>query len=138
MVPVMNPEASSKRKRRNFWIAGVVLLFLLAAAIPTYQKHFGPRQHVLEITGDVGGQIRWSLETAGQTEHGTTNLPAKLVFRARTLDFMAVRMGGYSGPMRLTVTVDGNSCGSVSSAGPTNGSVRFQQAWSDWSISRTP
>lgn len=134
----MSTEAPPKRESLTGWFIGVGVLFLLAAAIPTYQKHFGPRQHVLELTGDVGGQIRWSLETAGQTEHGTTNLPAKLVFRARTLDFMAVRMGGYSGPMRLTVTVDGNSCGSVSSAGPTNGSVRFQQAWSDWSISRTP
>lgn len=134
----MSTEAPPKRESYTGWFIGVGVLFLLAVAIPTYQKHFGPRQHVLEITGDVGGPITWRLETAGQTEYGTTNLPAKLVFRARTLDFMAVRMGGYSGPMRLTVTVDGNSCGSVSSAGPTNGSVRFQQAWSDWSISRTP
>lgn len=64
----MSNEAPPKRESYTGWIVGVGLLLLIAAAIPTYQKLYGPRQHDMEITGDPGGQIAWRRETAGQTE----------------------------------------------------------------------
>ena len=131
----MSTEASPKRESYTGWIVGVGLLLLVAAAIHIGLKLYGPREMVVDLQGDPGGKIIWRFQSGLTTQTGVTNLPVKLVFHARNMEFTAHRTN-YIGPLQLNVEVEGASRGSVSMGG-TNGGVRFQHSWNGWSISGT-
>lgn len=132
----MSTEAPPKRESYTGWIVGVGLLLLLAAAIPISQKLYGPREMVMDLQGDPGGKIVWRFQSGLTTQTGVTNLPVKLVFHARNMEFTAQRTN-YTGPLQLNVLVEGNSRGSVSMGG-TSGGVRFFHSWNGWGVSGTP
>lgn len=132
----MSTESPPKRESYTGWIVGVGLLLLMAAAIPIGLKLYGPREMVMDLQGDPGGKIVWRFQSGLTTQTGLTNLPVKLVFNARMMEFTAQRTN-YTGPLQLNVLVGGASRGSVSMGG-TNGGVRFRHSFNGWSISGTP
>ncbi len=132
----MTIESTPKRESYTGWIVGVGLLLLLAAAVPIGLKLYSPREMVMDLQGDPGGTIIWRFQSGMTTQTGVTNLPVKLVFQARQMEFTAQRTN-YTGPLQLNVLVGGASRGSVSMGG-TNGGVRFQHRLNGWSISGTP
>lgn len=132
----MSTESPPKRESYTGWIVGVGALLLVAAAIPISQKLYGPREMVMDLQGDPGGKIIWQFQSGLTTQTGVTNLPVKLVFQARNMEFTAQRIN-YTGPLQLNVVVGGASRGSVSMGG-TKGGVRLQHTWNGWSISGTP
>lgn len=118
----MSDEAPPKRESYTGWIAGVVVLLLLAAAVPIALKVFGPDEVLLDLQGDLGGQIVWSFQSGQTTQTGVTNLPVKLVFHARQFEFTALRTN-YAGPLRCKAVIDGREeWGSLSTE---HTSVRF-------------
>ncbi len=132
---VMSTEPQPKRDSLTGWIIGVGVLLLLAAAVPVALKLYGPREMVMDLQGDPGGQIVWRFQSGFTTQTGVTNLPVKLVFHARQMEFTAHRTN-YTGPLQLNVVVAGASRGSVSMGGSTGG-VHFQHGMNGWSISGT-
>ena len=132
----MSTEAPPKRESYTGWIVGVGLLLLLAAAVPVGLKLYGPREMVMDLQGYPGGTIVWRFQSGLTTQTGVTNLPVKLVFHARNMEFTAQRTN-YTGPLHLNALVEGNSHGSVSMGGHSGG-VRFQHTWNGWSVSGTP
>lgn len=133
----MSTESPPKRESYTSWIVGVGLLLLLAAAIPIGLKLYGPREMVMDLQGDPGGKIVWHFYSdRTTTQTGVTNLPVKLVFQARHMEFTAQRTN-YIGPLQLNVVVDGHSRGSISMGG-TNGGVHFFHSGNRWGVSGTP
>jgi hypothetical protein len=130
-----SPEPQPKRDGLTGWFIGVGALLLLAAAVPVALKLYGPREMVMELQGDPGGQIVWQCQTDGRIQSGVTNLPVKLVFQSRITVFIAHRTN-YSGPLQLNAVVDGSSRGSITLGGSTGG-VRFQHGMNSWGISGT-
>lgn len=96
-----------KRESYTGWIVGVGLLLLLAAAVPIALKLYGPREIVMDLQGDPGGQIIWRMEAGGRVQTGVTNLPVKLIFHARQMEFTALRTN-YTGPLKCKAVVDGD------------------------------
>ncbi len=119
----MSTEAQPKRESYTGWIVGVGVLVLLAAAVPIALKLYGPREFVMDLDGDPGGTIVWHFQSGLTTQAGVTNLPVKLVFHGRNLEFTAQRTN-YTGFLKLSPLRDGGSMGAVQMAGPTGG-VRF-------------
>lgn len=133
---VMSTEAPPKRDSLTGWIIGVSVLLLLAAAVPVGLKLYGPREMIMDLQGDPGGKIVWECRMDTGVQSGVTNLPVKLVFHARFMEFTAKRTN-YTGPLQLTAVVDGASRGSVSMGGSTGG-VHFFHASNRWGVSGTP
>jgi hypothetical protein len=131
----MSTEPQPKRDSLTGWFLGVGALLLLAAAAPVALKLYGPREMVMDLQGDPGGQIIWRMEAGGRVQSGVTNVPVKLVFHARQMEFTAHRTN-YTGPLQLNVVVGGASRGSVSMGGSTGG-VRFKHNLNSWSVSGT-
>lgn len=132
---IMSPEPQPKRDSLTGWFIGVGALLLLAAAVPVALKLYGPREMIMDLQGDPGAQIVWECRMNGRVQSGVTNLPVKLVFHARFMEFTAQRTN-YTGPLQLNAVVGGASRGSVSMGGSTGG-VRFQHGMNSWSISGT-
>ena len=132
----MSTEAPPKRESYTGWIVGVGLLLVLAAAIPNGLKLYGPREMVMDLQGDPGGKIIWRFQSGLTTQTGVTNLPVKLVFHARQMEFTAQRTN-YTGPLQLNAVLGGTSRASISLGG-TNGGVRFFHSWNGWGVSGTP
>lgn len=131
----MSTEAPPKRESYTGWVIAVGVLLLLAAAVPIALKLYGPREMVMDMQGGLGGKIFWHFKSGSTSQSGGTNLPVKLIFHARMMEFTAQRTN-YTGPLQLNVVVAGASRGSVSMGGTTDG-VRFQHTWNGWSISGT-
>lgn len=72
------------------------MLLLLATAIPFAVKFFAPREFLIELEGDSGGTVLWRCHVDGLQQSGVTNLPVKLGFRGRALDFRIERTNGVS------------------------------------------
>lgn len=132
----MSSEPQPKRDSLTGWIVAVGVLLLLAAAIPIGLKLYGPRSMVMDLQGDPGGKVVWNCWMDSRVQSGVTNLPAKLVFNARIMEFTAQRTN-YTGPLQLNVVVGGASLGGVSVSG-TNGGVRYFRSWTGWGVSATP
>lgn len=133
---VMSTEAPPKRDSLTGWFIGVGVLLLVAAAGPVAVKVYGPREMVMDLQGDPGGQIVWECRLNGRVQSGVTNLPVKLVFHARFMEFTA-RRTNHTGPLQLNAVVGGMSRGSVSMGGSTGG-VRFYHSANSWGVSGTP
>lgn len=133
---VMSTEAPPKRDSLTGWFIGVGVLLLLAAAVPVALKLYGPREMVMDLQGDPGGKIVWECRMEGGVQSGVTNLPVKLVFHARLMEFTAHRTN-YTGPLHMHVLVEGQSRGKVSWGG-SSGGVRFHHGVNSWGVSGTP
>lgn len=103
----MSSESPPKRESYTGWIIGVGVLLLLAAAIPIGLKLYGPREILIELQGDPGGQIVWSFQSGQTAQTGVTNLPVKLIFHARRMEFTAHRTNS-TGLLRCKAVVDGH------------------------------
>ena len=126
----MDTEATPKRESYTGWIVAVGLLLLLAAAVPIALKFYSPREFVMVLDGEPGGKIVWEFKSGMTTQTGVTNLPVRLAFKAREMEFTAQRTN-YTGFLKLSPIRDGGSLGVVQTGGPTGG-VR---CW--WSSSTT-
>jgi len=132
----MSTEAPPKRESYTGWIVGAVVLLLLAVGSPVAVKFFGPREVVMDLEGDLGGQIAWRMEAGGRVQTGVTNLPVKLVFRERQMEFTAQRTN-YTGPLVLSVRVGIRREGSTLLSRGSRG-VRYEHTWDGWNVSPTP
>lgn len=132
----MSHEVPHKRERYSGWIVVACLLLLLAASFPVALKYFGSREVVMDLNGDPGGQITWRMEAGGRVQTGVTNLPVKLVFRERQMEFTAQRTN-YTGPLVLSVRVGIRREGSTLISRGSRG-VRYKHTWDGWSVSPTP
>lgn len=132
----MSTEAPPKRDSLTGWFIGVGALMLLAAAVPVALKLYGPREMVMDLQGNPAGQIVWECRMNDRIESGVTNLPVKLTFHARFMEFRALRTN-YTGPLQLDAMVGSASRGSVSMGG-TGGVYFYYGGMNNWGVSGTP
>ena len=133
---IMSPEPQPKRASYTGWFIGMAALLLLAAAGLIALSFCHPRNMIISLQGDPGGQVVWESHFNGIIQTGVTNLPAKLSFHGRFIVFTA-RRTNYSGPLGLTVALDESEYAHAAARSSTSG-VLFRRGWDGWIVSETP
>ncbi|KAF0171246.1 MAG: hypothetical protein FD161_4366 [Limisphaerales bacterium] len=85
----MQDESLPKRESYTWWIVAVIVLLLVAIAIPLLVQWFTPLEVRIDLSNGTTNSIVWMCVTDGEHRSGMTNLPVTMVFKGREMIFSA-------------------------------------------------